>query len=91
MVNQLTKEQRQALLEHPEGVEVWDEATQKVYILADAGLHRRAMEALRRQRQQEDRDAIAEGIAQMEAGQRVPLDEAFERIRARMKLPQRQQ
>lgn len=84
MVNQLTEEQRQALLEHPEGIEVRDEATQKVYILSDASLHRRAMEALRRQRQLEDRDAIAEGIAQMEAGQGMPLDEARQLSRERL-------
>ena len=84
MINHLSDEQREALLEHPEGIEVRDEATQKVYILADARLHRQAMDALRRQRQQEDQDAIAEGIAQMEAGQGMPLDEARRLSRERL-------
>jgi hypothetical protein len=44
------------------------------------------MAALRRQ---QDHDAIAEGIAQMEAGQGKPLDEAFEGMRERLGFPQR--
>jgi hypothetical protein len=42
-------------------------------------IHRQAMDALRRQ---QDRDAIAEGLAQMELGQGQPLDEAFAAMRA---------
>ena len=41
-----------------------------VYFVVDGDTHRKAMDALRRQR---DRDAIANGIAQMEAGEDVFL------------------
>ena len=37
------------------------------------------------------RNAIAEGIAQMEAGDGTPIDEAFEEIRDRLGLPDRSQ
>ena len=43
----LSKEQRQALDRQPEGIEVEDAETQKVYFLTDAELHRRAMQALK--------------------------------------------
>lgn len=78
MITQLSEEQRQALLQHPEGIEIRDEATQKVYILSDADVHRRAMQALQ---QQEERDAIQAGIEDMEAGRTQPLEEADQQIR----------
>jgi hypothetical protein len=43
------------------------------------------MEALRRQ---QDREAIAQGIAEMEAGQGKPLDQAFAEMRTRLGFPQ---
>jgi hypothetical protein len=46
------------------------------------------MDALRRQ---QDRDAIAQGIVEMEAGVGMPLNEAFDDIRATLSLRQRQQ
>ena len=45
----------------------------QVYFLVREDTHRQAMDALRRQ---QDRDAIAKGIAQMEAGEGMPLEEA---------------
>jgi hypothetical protein len=62
-------------------LEVIDPETQRTYVLVDCETHRQAMEALRRQ---QDRDAIAAGLAQMEAGQGKPLDEAFADLRARL-------
>ena len=50
----LTDEQRQALNQQPEGIEVEDVQTQKVYFITDAEQHQRAMQALQRQ---EDHDA----------------------------------
>ena len=54
------------------------------YMLIDGETHRQAMEALQRQ---QDRDAIAEGLSQMESGQGKPLDEAFAEIRTRLAFP----
>lgn len=88
MTAKLTKELAAAL--HATGeseLEVVDPDTDRTYFLVDSETHRRAMEALRRQ---QDRDAIAEGLAQMEAGQGKPLDQAFSEMRSRLGLPQAQ-
>lgn len=51
----------------------------------NSDIHRRAIDALRRQ---EDRDAIARGIAEMEAGESISIEEArkltLERLQARL-------
>ena len=65
------------------GLEVVDPETQRTYVIVVSNVHRQAMDALRRQ---QDRDAIAEGLAQMEAGQGKPLDEALSSIRTRLGL-----
>jgi predicted transcriptional regulator len=77
----LTEEQREALALQPDGIEVEDPETRKVYVLADAELHRRALEALANQ---EDREAIQAGIADMEAGRVLPFEEVDRRIRAKL-------
>ena len=70
----LTKEQTAALLATEDGeLEVVDPETQRRYFVVEAEVHRQAMEALRRQ---QDRDAIAQGIREMEAGLGIPLEEA---------------
>lgn len=74
----LSEEQRQALSQQPEGIEVEDQQTQKVYFLTDAQLHRRALQALQRQ---EDHDAIQAGIEDMQAGRVVPYEEVSRRLR----------
>lgn len=51
------------------------------YFVVDGDTHRQAMDALRRQC---DRDAIANGIAQMEAGEGIPLEEARKQARERL-------
>ena len=53
----------------------------RVYFVVDGDTHRRAMEALRRQR---EREAIANGLAQMEAGEGVSLEEARRQTRERL-------
>jgi len=78
----LSDEQRQALNQQPEGIEVEDFQTQKVYFLTDAELHRRAMEALRRQ---EDHDAIQAGIDDMEAGRVMPYEEVSRRLHTHLR------
>lgn len=69
------------------GLEVVDPDTQRTYFLVDSETHLRAMEALR---QQQDRDAITEGLVQMEAGLGKPLDQAFSDMRARLGFSQAQ-
>lgn len=81
----LTDEQREALVLQPEGIEVEDPKTQKLYVLADVELHRRAIEALTRQ---DDREAIHAGIADMEAGRVVSFEEVDRRIRAKLEKRQ---
>jgi hypothetical protein len=89
MIAKLSKEQADALNATGEGeLEVVDPSTQRTYFVVDADIHRRAMDALRRQ---QDRDAIAQGIVEMEAGVGMPLNEAFDDIRATLSLRQRQQ
>lgn len=87
MAAKLTKELAEAL--HAAGeneLEVVDPDTKRIYFVVDADVHRLAMDALRRQ---QDRDAIAQGVAELEAGEGTPLDEAFADIRARLGLRQR--
>ena len=61
--------------------------TSQSYFIVDGETHRRAMEALRRQ---QDCAAIAQGIAEMEAGKGKSLAEAFDDIRSIIGLRQRQ-
>ncbi len=88
MTAKLTKELAAAL--HATGdreLKVVDPDTSRVYFIVESETHRQAMDALHRQ---QDRDAIAQGIAEMEAGLGTPLDEAFDDIRANLGLRQRQ-
>ena len=88
MTAKLTKELADALNATGDSeLEVVDPSTQRTYFVVDADIHRRAMDALRRQ---QDRDAIAQGIAEMEAGEGTALSEAFDDIRATLSLRQRQ-
>lgn len=78
----MSEELRQALAQQPGGIEVEDQQTQKVYILTDAELHRRAMQALHKQ---EERDAIQAGIDDMEAGRVVPYEEVSRNLRTHLR------
>ena len=80
MIMKITQELADALNTSGDSeLEVVDPQTQRRYVLIDSETHRRAMEALRRE---QDREAIAEGLAQMDAGQGQPLDEAFADLRS---------
>lgn len=88
MTAKLTKELAAALNATGEcELEVVDPETQRTYFLVDGETHRRAKEALRQQR---DRDAIAEGLVQMQRGQGKPLEQAFVDMRSRLKFPNSQ-
>lgn len=62
-------------------LEVVNPNDNRVYFVVDGDTHRQAMDALRRQR---EREAIANGIAQMEAGEGVSLEEARNQTRGRL-------
>lgn len=86
MTPTLTKELTAALHANRDGeLQVVDPETQRTYVVVDADVHRQAMEALR---QKQDREAIAQGIAEMEAGLGTPLDQAFADMRMRLGFPQ---
>jgi hypothetical protein len=82
MTANLTKDLIDAL--HATGdneLEVVDPETQRMYFVVEAEIHRQAMDALRRQ---QDREAIARGIAELEAGEGIPVDEARRLTRERI-------
>jgi hypothetical protein len=82
MTPKLTAEQREALnrREGHSPVPVEDDQTNELYFIVDW----KTVESLR---QQEDLEAIREGLEDVAAGRVTPLDEAFERIRANLGLP----
>lgn len=85
MTIQLNKELALALkAAGSDGLEVIDPDSNRVYVIVDEELHRRARRALRAE---EDRDAIAEGISQMEAGQGRPAEAVFEDLRNELGFP----
>jgi predicted transcriptional regulator len=70
MISYLTPEQALAL--HASGnapMQIVDPTTQRVYYLIDSGL-------LAELERRSDLDAIREGIADMQAGRSVPIDQA---------------
>lgn len=88
MIAKLAKEQAAAPRAAGEDeLEVVDPETSQLYFIVDGEIHRRAMKALRRQ---QDRSAIEKGIAEMESGEGMPLDEAFDDIRSSLGLRPRQ-
>lgn len=80
MTLKLTDEQRDAIKRDRCPVPVEDEETHEVYFLVDKG----TLEALR---QDADRQAIRQGITDMEAGRVVTLEELDARIQARLRKP----
>ena len=87
MAAQLSKELADALnASGGNQLELIDPTTNRMYVVVDSQTHRKAMAALQRQ---QDHDAIAEGIAQMEAGQGKPLHEVEAEMRAEFGYPPR--
>ena len=79
MTPKLSKELTDALKARDDGqLEAIDPETGRLYFVVDSAVHQRAMEALRRQ---EDHDAIARGLEDMEAGRVLPVDEPHARLR----------
>ena len=85
MAVELTQELAAALHASGErGLELVDPQTRRTYVLVDAETHQRAMHALDRQ---QSHAAIAEGLAQMQAGEVKALDEAFSGLREKLGFP----
>jgi len=80
MTPKLTKEQRDAIQRDRCPVPVEDEQTHQVYFLVEK-------ETLETLRQDADCQAIRQGIADMEAGRVITLEELDARIQARLRRP----
>lgn len=85
MAPKLTDEMRQALQSDPDHfLKIEDDQTERVYVLVDEELADRAMRALQRQ---DDLNAVADGLKQMESGRVIPLDQADQQIREQLGFP----
>ena len=60
---------------------VVDPQTNRAFVIIDEETHQQAMEALRKS---QDRDSIARGVAEMNAGEGRSVGEAIEDIRGRL-------
>lgn len=78
MIPKLTSEQREALQQGGGPVPVEDDQTHQVYFLVDQS-------TLEQWRQNGDREAIRRGIADLEAGRVLTLDELDARIQAKIR------
>lgn len=82
MTAKLTKELAAALqATGGNELEVIDPDTERTYFLVDGDIHRRAMDALRRQ---QDHDAIAQGIAELESGDGLSVENARQLTQERL-------
>ncbi len=83
MISKLNKELAAALqASGNRELEVVDPDTQRTYFIVDAETYQHAREALRRQR---DREAIAQGLDEMEAGKGIPVEEARQLTREKFR------
>lgn len=78
MTTKLTNEQREALKLESGPLPVEDDESHRLYFLVDK-------QTLDNLRQDADRAAIGQGIADMEAGRVIPLDELDARIHAKLR------
>jgi predicted transcriptional regulator len=86
MAIKLTDEELQMLKENPTGIRCEDDTTQRVYFLMDESVHSQAIAALRERQEFKE---LKISIAQADAGQVMPLDEADAQLRAEFGLPHR--
>jgi hypothetical protein len=75
MKAQLTTEQSEALNQSGDPLPFVDPSTHRVYVLVDQYVHQQAIDALQRQRD-EDEAAIQEGLDDMHTGRGMSLDES---------------
>jgi hypothetical protein len=81
MIPKLSSEQREALKRDGGPLQVEDDQTHQVYFLVDKGM----LDSLRNDA---DREAIRQGIVDMEAGRVVTLEELDARIQAKIQRSQ---
>lgn len=81
MIPNLTTEQREALAQSAGPVRIEDDQGHRVYFLVEESTFINLQ-------QREDLAAIREGIADMQAGRIVTMDELDARIRTRLGLPE---
>ena len=84
MTTKLPDELRQPLQQNPKEVRLVDDQTHAIYFVIDEETHRRAMRALK---EQEDNDAIAEDLQQMETGEGRPPHEVDAAMQRDFELP----
>lgn len=83
----LTREQTEAVERHPQGVRCEGDGTARTFVLIDEDV----MDRLKRALYQKDvHDSIAAGIADMEAGRTMSLDEVDAGIRDELGIPPRE-
>lgn len=82
----LTPEQTKQAESHPDGVECRGEGTDQTFVIVDAKILEKMKKALY---QQDVNESIANGIADMEAGRMMTVEEADDRVRAAMGFPPR--
>lgn len=82
MLPKLTAEQREALAQSAGPVRIEDEQRHRVYFLVDESTYLNLQ-------QRADLAAVREGIADMQAGRIVTIDELDARIRTRLGLPEK--
>ncbi|MCA9010367.1 MAG: hypothetical protein KDB01_11500 [Planctomycetaceae bacterium] len=75
MKAQLTTKQSDALNQSGDPLSLVDPGTHRVYVLVDQCVHQQTMDALQRQRD-EDEAAIRQGLDDMHTGRGISLDES---------------
>lgn len=85
MLTKLSKEVSDALQAAGDGsLEAIDPETGRIYFVVEGDIHRRAMMALQ---QQQATEAIANGIADLEAGRTQPVEDVHAQIRQQLQSP----
>ena len=82
----LTPEQTEQAVQHPAGIECQGDGTEKTFVIVDADVMQRMRRDLCKR---EVHEAITEGIADMEAGNMMSLDESQAQVRTGCDLPSR--
>jgi len=82
----LTREQTEQVVRHPNGVECLGDGTEKTFVIMDAEILRHMQHTLY---QKDVHASIAEGIADMEAGRMMTVQQADEKIRVHCGFPDR--
>lgn len=80
----LTREQTEAVVQHPDGVECQGDGTNKTYILMDVEVAQRMRKSVYHT---DVCEAVAEGMADVRAGRVMSVNDAQERVRSECGFP----